>query len=442
MASSPFDSTLYHDLLHDDAAGELFGDNAEIDALIRVERALARAQGELGLIPAASAAQIDAGLEDAAVDPASLAAGTAAAGVPLPALVAELRRRLPSGHDHYLHWGATSQDIMDTGLALRLHSFCRLLESRLSDLLQSLARQAEAHAELPLAARTRTQVATPTSFGAVVAAWGAPLLSHVEVLRQVRPRLLRVSLSGAAGNASALGERVAELRRLLARELELEDSDICWHSDRSALVEFTSLLTRINGGLAKLGADVMLAAQSEVGELTGFAGGGSSTMPNKNNPVGAEMLVSLFRVSNALGGLMAEGLEHRQQRDGVAWSLEWHALPQMCMACSRALQIALHLMRELQPDAAAMQANLEGRYGLVFAEAISFQLAQSMPRAEAQSRVKELCKQAVQRDANLVDLASARFPDVDFSDSCVAKNLLGDAPEQSRAFARRARKLH
>ena len=437
MTVSPFDSVLYHDLLHDDASGELFSDAAEIDALVRVERALARVQGELGVIPAASAAQLDGAMRDVKIDPAGLAAATGEAGVPLPALIAELRRLLPAQAAHYLHWGATSQDIMDTGLMLRLRSYCELLETRLEGFLQALARLAEAHAQLPLAARTRTQVATPTSFGAVVASWGTPLFSHLEVLAQIKPRLLRVSLAGAAGNSSALGEQASDLRASLARELELGDSEFCWHNDRSALVEFASLLTRINGSLARLGADTMLAAQAEVGELGGFVGGGSSTMPNKNNPVGAETLVSLLRVSNALGGLMFEAMEHRQQRDGVAWSLEWHALPQICMACSQGLKIASKLVGEMRPDAAAMLANLQGRHGLVYAEAISFQLAQAMPRADAQSQVKALCAEALQQDVDLVELVARKFPDTDWSEICAPQKLLGEAARQARAFARR-----
>lgn len=442
MALSPFDSAIYRDLLHDDELGELFSDAAEIDAMIQVESALASVQGELGLIPAASAAEIVSALDGLQINPESLAVGTGTAGVPLPALISEIQRlQVTPQQLQYLHWGATSQDIMDTGLMLRLRRVCGLLETRLARLLQSLALQADAHAELPLAARTRGQPATPTSFGAVVAGWGTPLLSHLEVLAQIKPRLLRVSLSGAGGNANALGEGAAELRASLARQLKLADSEFCWHSDRSALVEFASLLTRVSGSLAKIGTDAMLALQSEVGELGGLAGGGSSTMANKKNPVGAEMLISLFRLSNALGGLMVEAMEHRQQRDGVAWSLEWHALPQICMACARGLNIATQMVDEMQPDAAAMSANLHGRHGLVYAEAISFRLAQTMLRIDAQARLKALCAQALEKECDLVDLVAEHFPEIDWSRLCVAQNLLGDAALQARAFARRVREI-
>ena len=387
MPASPFESEIYRDLLHDAEVGELFSDVAEIRAMMRVEGALAKVQGKLGLIPADSATVIHRAATELHLDPASLSMGTGQAGVPVPALVTAFRTAMDSQeHAQYLHWGATSQDIMDTGLILRLARVCKLIQDRVTRLLQSLEQQADTHAELPMAARTRSQIATPTSLGAAIAAWGAPLLEHREVLAQLKPRLLRVSLAGASGNSTALGNRAAELRTALASELGLGDSALAWHSNRSALAEFSSLLTRIGGSLAKIGEDHILAARSEVGELGIKKGGGSSTMPQKNNPVAAEILVSLFRVSAAMEGLMTEAMLHRQQRDGVAWSLEGHALPQICMATARALTLALEVTDGLRPNAGRMDAHLAGGLGLIYAEAISFELATIMPRPEAQGR--------------------------------------------------------
>ncbi len=241
MATSPFDSSLYRELLHDDEIGDLFSDAAVVAAMMQVEAALAKAQGTLGVIPQASARAIERAMQELQVDPASLASGTRVAGIPVPTFVDTLRDLMQAPeHAQYLHWGATSQDIMDTGLVLRLRTVCDIVEQRLTQLLQVLARQAEIHADLPLAARTRTQIATPTSFGAVVAAWGAPLLTHVEVLAQLRPRLLRVSLAGASGNSAALGHHAEELRSSLATELALGDRGLAWHSDRTALAEFAA----------------------------------------------------------------------------------------------------------------------------------------------------------------------------------------------------------
>ena len=442
MASSVFDSVIYRELLHDDEIGDFFGDRAEVDALIQVEAALARVQGDLGVIPPDSANRIAQTLRDLRLDPVTLAAGTGADGIPVPALVNALRETMAAPeHAQYLHHGATSQDVMDTGLVLRLREVCDIIDSRLKRLLTALAELAETHAELPLAARTRRQPATPTSFGAVVAAWGAPLLSQVEVLAQLQPRLLRVSLAGAAGNSSALGNKAAEQRAALAAELGIGNSELPWHSDRSTLGEFCALLARINGALAKLAEDCILGSQAEAGELVLASGGGSSTMPQKQNPVQAEVLVSLFQLSTALDGAMHQALLHRQQRDGAAWMLEWHALPQICMACGRSLQLALSMITQLQPVAGRMRANLEGRHGLIYAEAISFRLAQIMPRADAQAKVKSLCVEALSQDKNLASLIARNYPDIDWESATSAAAQLGDAPEQARRFVANVRKL-
>jgi 3-carboxy-cis,cis-muconate cycloisomerase len=442
MTTSLFDSALYRELLHDAETGRLFSDDAELDAMIRVEVALATVQGRLGVIPAASATQIAQALRDLHIEPTRLAPGTGDDGIPVPALVAALREAMSSPeHSQFLHWGATSQDIMDTGLVLRLRGVCDIVDARLRLLLSAFADLAVTHAQLPLAARTRRQPATPTGFGAVLAAWGAPLLGQLETLALIRPRLLRVSLAGAAGNSSALGESAAEQRATLAAELEIGDSELPWHSDRSVLVEFASILTRINGALAKLGEDCILGSQAEVGELVLAAGGASSTMPQKQNPVQAEALISLFQLAAGLDGTMTQALLHRQQRDGAAWMLEWHALPQICMACGRALQLAISLVTQLQPVPRNMRSNLEGRHGLVYAEAISFRLAERMPRADAQARVKQLCTDAVQQDMKLVELVVREFPDIDWVGVTESAALLGDAPTQARIFADRVRRL-
>ena len=442
MTVSPFDSAIYRELLQDDEVAALFNDAAELRAMIRVEAALAKVQGGLGLIPEDSAREIERSIVAVEIDPASLAAATRRDGIPVPALVAALRSAMASPeHAQYLHWGATTQDIMDTALVLRLRGVCDLVEQRLKLLLQALAGKADAHAELPMAARTRAQIATPTSFGAVVAAWGAPLLTHLEVLAQLKPRLLRVSLAGASGNATALGDKAGAVRTALAAELELGDSPLSWHSDRSTLAEFTSLLTRIGGSLAKMAGDIILATRPEVAELGLTEGGGSSTMPQKNNPVIAETLVSLFHLSSAMNGLMAQAMLHQQQRDGVAWALEWHALPQICMASAKALVLGFDLAGDLQPNARAMAAQLVARNETIYAEAISFKLAETMPRPEAQERVKLLCQQALEQACPLTQLLRQSYPDTDWSAIVTPAAQLGDAAEQARGFATRVRQL-
>ena len=440
MPASPFDSEIYRDLLRDDEIARRFDDAAVIGCWLRVEGALAAAQGALGLIPEESARAIASACHNIEIDPAELAVGTGRDGIPIPAFVDALRTALDDpAHANYLHFGATTQDIMDTGLVLRLGEVCDIVDARLVRLLQALADLAERHAELPLAARTRRMPATPTSFGAVVAAWGAPLLGERQALAQLRPRLLRVSLGGASGNSAALGPRAAELREAFARELGLDAGKGCWHSDRAPLAEFASCLTRIAGLLAKMAEDCLLGAAPEVGELRFAGGGGSSTMPHKQNPVHAEALSSLFQLAAALAGAMTQALPHRQQRDGAAWMLEWLALPQLCSACGRALRLAEELLDGLEVEPARMHANLDGAHGLVYAEAISFRLAHEMPRAEAQTLVKKWCAEAVAAERSLAEIAAEQFGEIDWTQIVNLAAQLGDAPEQARAFAARAR---
>ena len=439
MAATPFDSAVYRKLLCDAEVGERFSDSAEIASWLRVEAALARAQGALGLISAESAEAIARICTEIDIAPTALAAGTARDGIPIPALVAELRAALDRTHASFLHFGATTQDIMDTGLVLRLGEVCDIFEARLKLVLQALADLAEAHADLPLAARTRRMPATPTSFGAVAAAWGAPLLNECEALAQLRPHLLRASLADAAGNAAALGPRAGELRAAFARELGLDAGEFCWHTERSSLARFASLLTRICAALAKIAEDCLLAGAPEVGELRFAGGGGSSTMPHKQNPVQAETLASLFQLAAALDGAMTRALVHRQQRDGAAWMLEWHALPQICIATGRALQLGLKLLADLDVVPARMRANLDGAHGLVYAESISFRLAAEIPRPEAQARVKAWCEDAVASDRTLAELAAEHFPAIDWREATDPAMQLGDAPLVARKFAARAR---
>ncbi|MDJ0778778.1 MAG: lyase family protein [Gammaproteobacteria bacterium] len=439
MAVGPFDSSIYRMLLRDEEVAACFDDAAQIESWLKVESALAKAQAGIGLLPADAAAAIEQACKTCDIDPARLAARTGRDAIPVPALLALVREKLAAEHADWLHFGATTQDIVDTGLVLRLRAVCDIVDARLRLLLQLLADLADAHAELPMIARTRRMPATPTSFGAVVAAWGAPLLAQIESLAQLRPRLLRVSLAGAAGNAAALGPRSAELRQALARQLDLVVDDLCWHTDRSALLELASCLTRITAALAKFADDCLFAAAPEVGELKLPAEGGSSTMPHKQNPVLAETLLALHEIALSGDAELRRAAVHRQQRDGAAWLLEWHALPQTCLAAGRTLQIGLALLTRIEPNAARMRANLEGVHGLAHAEAISFRLAQQVPRAEARELVKRLCKQAANTDANLVQLVAAEFADVDWQAVVAPEAQLGDAAEQARRFAELAR---
>ena len=436
MSVSPFDSPMLRELFTDHEVASLFTDSATIRAMLVVEGMLAKQQGDLGVIPADSAAFIHRSSMEVQIDPAALSRATGQDGVCVPALVAAFRKEMQApDHAQYVHWGATSQDIIDTGLALRLRQALALIETRGDRLATALARLAATHADTPMTARTYGQTATPTSFGAVAASWGWPWLAHKDRLAALRPRLLVVTLSGAAGTGSAFGPEAARTRAALAAGLKLGDPGRSVQSTRDHMADLAGWLTLVVGTTGKMGEDLMLMAQSDVGEVR-FAGAGeSSTMPQKQNPVGASVLIALARHVQALNGAMQGAALHRQQRDGAAWFTEWLSLPPMLMGVAKSLSIAADLAETLDPQAARMAANLDDPLGLIHAEALSFTLAAHMPRPEAQSAVKTACKQALASATPLLTLLQAAFPGLPLTGATGPLTALGDAPAEARRFA-------
>lgn len=439
MPASPIDSSLYSGLFGDDELARLFSDSAEIRAMLLVEGALARVQGRLGIIPEESASFIHGAAMEVRIDPAGLASETGVNAVPVPALVSAFRRAMEAAeHAQYLHWGATSQDIMDTALVLRLRQVVDHYAARLDRITFGLATHARRHAELPMAARTYGQLATPTSFGAVAAGWGAPLLRHRARLDELRPRLLRVSLGGAAGTLSAMGAQGPEVRAGMAAELGLTDPGASWHAARDGIGEFAGWMTGVAASLGKMGEDLILMTQTDVGEVRLASGGGSSTMPQKQNPVLPSLLVALARQIVGLNDALQGAQLHRQQRDGAAWFVEWLSLPQMCLALGRALTVAGELAEGLTPVPENMRASLDDGLGLIHAEALTFELAREIARPEAQETVKALCAEAQETGTPLPRLADARWPGRDFAARLRPEAQMGTAPADARAFAAEA----
>ncbi|ARJ69321.1 lyase family protein [Paracoccus contaminans] len=435
MPAALADSALYRPLFGDAATAALFTPSAELRAMLLVEGALARVQGRLGLIPETAAAAIDRASREVQIDPAALGGEAAVDGVPVPGLVAAFRKAMQAPeHAQFLHWGATSQDIMDSALALRLRRVTQDWDRRLGDLLAALGRLAGAHADLPMAARTYGQAATPTSFGAIVAGWGWPLVHHRARLAEVGARLATVSLGGAAGTLSAMGKDGPAVRAALAEALDLADPGHSWHAQRDRMGDFAAWMAGLTASLGKMGEDLILMTQSGIGELRLAGAGGSSTMPQKHNPVGPSVLVALARQVTALSAAMQGASIHRQQRDGAAWFVEWLTLPQLCISTGRGIGLALEVAEGLAPDPAAMARGLAEGQGVILAEGLTFALARRMPRPEAQSRIKALCREALETATPLPALVERDFPGLASS----AAVSLGTAPDEARRFAKAA----
>ena len=441
MPATPLDSALYRDLFGDVGVGQLFTDTAEIRGMMLVEGALAKAQGQLGVIPDTSAHAIHRAAHELQLDPASLAEATGQNGVPVPGFVAAFREEMNAPeHAQYLHWGATSQDIVDTGLALRLRQALSILDARLLALLARLGEMADAHATTPMVARTWGQAAVPTSFGAVVASWGAPMLRHRARLAEVRTAVEVVSLSGAAGTLAAM-DKGTQIRAALAQALDLSDPGASWHSTRDGPAALAGWITGVSGGLGKYGEDLIFLAATGIGEVHLSRAGSSSTMPQKSNPVGPSALVALARLNSALNGAMQSAAVHANQRDGAAWFTEWLTLPQMIIAAARGLATANEIAVTLTPNPDAMSANIDATGGAVFAEALTFELARAMPRPEAQTKVKSLVVDASANGSTLLEVAKKALTDIDIETVFSATHQLGIAPEDARTFAKACQEL-
>jgi 3-carboxy-cis,cis-muconate cycloisomerase len=343
MSASPFDHPMLSALLGDPAISAEFAFEAELMEMLAFEAALAEAEAAEGLIPTASAAAIVAAIRSFRPDIGRLAEGTARDGVVVPELVAQLRAAVGDPHGRHVHFGATSQDLIDSCLAKRLDRVSRELDRRLAGLIGQLERLEAAEGARRLMGHTRMQRARPISFAHKISAWREPLRRHRERLAELAPRVFLLQFGGAVGDRAELGSPASAVADRLADALQLRRSDHARHAERDGVAEFAGWLSLITGSLGKLGQDIVLMAQGEVGELR-LMGGGSSAMAGKNNPVAAEMLVALARFNAGLIGAMHQALVHENERSGSAWTLEWMVLPQMCVAAGAGLRHAAALI--------------------------------------------------------------------------------------------------
>ena len=408
MTVGPFASRLIAPLLSDPTVNAALADEAALAAMVRVEAALAAVQGRLGVIPAPAAARIVEALEGFSADFDAIGADAAFTGVPTVEFVAQLRRHVGGDAATRVHWGATSQDIIDTGFMLQARTVLEIADRRLATIVGKLKTLADAHRATPMTGRTRSQQALPISFGLKAARWAQPLIAHRERLEQMRPRVLRVQFGGAAGNLSALGPDGFAVADALADELGLAPAPANSHVARDGIGELAAWLALVAGSLGKIGRDVALMAMTEVGELADSAGGGSSTLPQKANPVAAETLMTLasYTAAQLAGVFQAAPQEH--ERGGAGWTAEWMLLPPMLAASGGALRTADDMLDRLIVRPERMRANLDMSNGLLLAEAASYALSAHMPRTEAQTLVKAACREAAGSGEHLIGLLQRR----------------------------------
>ena len=345
MSLSPFEHPFLSGLFGDSEIVELFSARADIDAMIRFETALAQAQAGVGVIEADAADAIVSRLSDFAADTTSLRHGVAKDGVVVPELVRQMRAAVAGTAAEKLHFGATSQDVIDTSLMLRLKAAAEIIAARLGRLIDTLGDIAARDGSNPLTGYTRMQAAIAITVGDRVASWIDPLERHLVRIDTFLQHGFAVQFGGAAGTLEKLGDNAGTVRADLAKRLGLSDRPQ-WHSQRDGIAELANLLSLVTGTLGKFGQDIALLA--EVGaEIRMSGGGGSSAMPHKQNPVNAETLVTLARFNAVQISALHQSLVHEQERSGAGWMLEWLSLPQMVTATGSSLLIAERLAGQI-----------------------------------------------------------------------------------------------
>ncbi|MGY3439365.1 MULTISPECIES: 3-carboxy-cis,cis-muconate cycloisomerase [unclassified Marinovum] len=326
-------------LFGDAEAAAIWSPQRQLEHMIAFEAAYTRALGQVGLVPEDVAKDVAQRIAAFRPDLDDLRAGTARDGLPVPALVAQLKT-MADVPPKAVHAGATSQDVIDTALTLTLAEFNPLVQARLEALKAAIADLSQRFGTNPLMGRTRMQAALEITAADRLRTWAQPLEAHLAQLEHMRPRVEILQFGGAVGNRAAVHPHGAAMAADMAARLGLGDSGTVWHTAREGLVDYAGLLSSISGSLGKMGQDICLMAQQGVDDFAQQGGGGSSAMPHKQNPILAETLVTLARFNATQIGAMHHALVHEQERSGVAWALEWMILPQMAMATARGLGVA------------------------------------------------------------------------------------------------------
>ncbi len=415
MGILPFSSKIYKDLFIDEEIFDLFSDKAHLSSIIEVEVAIAKTQGSLGIIPNKFASLIENKLKNIKIRPSELSTGTAKDGIVIPALVKILRKKIGGEAASYLHYGVTSQDIVDTALMVQLKDVILIFEKRIQLLIDTLSSFADQNRDIIMAARTRTQISTPTTFGLKVANWLAPFLRHNERLIQLKRRCLLLSFGDASGTLSVFSaEKNSVMINLLSKKLGLQPPLLPWHNQRDNIAEIGFFCSLTAGSVAKIAADVLFLSSSGIEEVFLNDVGLSSSMPQKRNPVLAETILALAQKISPLGISLFQAQIHKNERDGTSLQLEWMTLPEILNFTGAVINHCQKLIEAINVDPEKMSENIDKTMGTILSEAATYLLAAHMSKEEAQDIVGELSLEALSSKIHLYDLLSSKL-DIDIN---------------------------
>lgn len=445
MSTTVFDSALFRDMFGTAEMRGVFSDRALIERYIEVEIALAKAEARCGVIPEQAAVQIAELSRFESLDLAHMQHETEIVGYPILPLVEQLSK-LCGEAGRYVHWGATTQDIMDTAVVLQVRAALALVERDIQAVRGLLADLAVRYRDTPMAGRTHLQHALPITFGYKVAVWLSMFDRHAERLLELRPRVEVGQFAGAAGTLASLGDKGLEVQEALMAELGLGVPQATWHVARDGLAETLNFLGLVTGSLGKVALDVMMMMTSELGEVYEpfvKGRGASSTMPQKRNPISCELMYAAAKGVRQQAGLMLDAMIQDFERSTGPWQAEWIAIPEAFALSAASLGQAKFMLAGLEVRTERMRQNLDMTRGLIVAEAVMMGLAPALGRQVAHDVVYAACRVANDDGISLLDALLARSEVTDRLDRAELErltdpaNYLGLAPQMvDRALAR------
>jgi 3-carboxy-cis,cis-muconate cycloisomerase len=413
LPSTVFDSALFRDMFGTAEMRAVFSDEALVGRYLETEAALARAQARAGVVPQSAADAIHAAAQAVVIDFDRLRRETEIVGYPILPLVHQLSEAAGEA-GRYVHWGATTQDIMDTANVLQLRSALDIVERDLKELRDCLADLARKYRDTPMAGRTHLQQALPITFGYKAAVWLSSIDRHIERVEQALPRILVGEFAGAAGTLASIGEGGLEIQKFFCEELGLGQPSMTWHVARDGIAEAVTLLGLITGTLGKIASDIMMMSATEFGEVSEPfvpGRGASSTMPQKRNPISSELMLAAAKAVRQHVATMLDGMIHDFERATGPWHLEWVSLPESFLLTASSLANARFMLAGLVVHERRMRENLDLTHGLIVAEAVMMAAAPKLGRQQAHDVVYEACRKAIEGGGQLADIL-ADMPEI------------------------------
>ena len=434
--ASIIDSRIFGDIFSDARMRAVWSDENRTAKYLDIERALAKVQGQLGIIPQEAADEIVKNCNIEMIDWAQLKAKTEQIGYPIIAVVNQINANCRDKLGEYCHWGATTQDITDTATVLQMREGLALVEADLQAIADSLADLSRTYRDTPIIGRSNLQQAIPITFGFKTASILAGIERHRERLEQLKPRVFMGEFGGAAGTLASLEKGAMETQAGLMAELGLACPPIAWHTVRDTIAEVGAFLALVGGSLGKIAMDVKLMMQTEVAEVFepyAPGRGSSSTMPQKRNPISCLYIHANISVARQHAAALMDAMVADHERSTGPWEIEWVSLPEIFCLMSGALKQTKFVLAGLEVDTVQMRRNIDMTHGLVMSEAVMMGLGPFIGREYAHDLVYELCRDALKQQRPLVEIL-AEHPEINAHVSraqldafCDPANYLGQA---------------